>query len=156
MTVGTMLIGLMPLLWAEGSGADVMKRIAAPMVGGLVTSAFLTLEIIPVVYTAWRHAELVHARLHEAAPALARELSHFAWIARGGGGLLVVAAALHFWLEAKSYVVGPVVAAGIAALVLAWFGYIWARRRALTIAFGGTGSPPALLSPTTPDGGSHA
>jgi Cu/Ag efflux pump CusA len=47
MTVGTMLIGLVPLLWATGSGADVMKRIAAPMVGGLVTSAFLTLEIIP-------------------------------------------------------------------------------------------------------------
>ena len=43
MTVGTMLIGLVPLLWATGSGADVMKRIAAPMVGGLLSSAFLTL-----------------------------------------------------------------------------------------------------------------
>jgi Cu(I)/Ag(I) efflux system membrane protein CusA/SilA len=58
MTVSTMLIGLVPLLWAEGSGADVMKRIAAPMVGGLLTSAFLTLEIIPVVYTYWRYAQL--------------------------------------------------------------------------------------------------
>lgn len=58
MTVGTMFIGLVPLLWAEGSGADVMKRIAAPMVGGLITSAFLTLEIIPVVYTYWRYAQL--------------------------------------------------------------------------------------------------
>ena len=54
MTVGTMLFGLVPLLWAEGSGADVMKRIAAPMVGGLLTSALLTLEIIPVIYTYWR------------------------------------------------------------------------------------------------------
>jgi Cu(I)/Ag(I) efflux system membrane protein CusA/SilA len=54
MTVSTMLIGLVPLLWATSSGADVMKRIAAPMVGGLLTSAFLTLEIIPVVYTWWR------------------------------------------------------------------------------------------------------
>ena len=54
MTVATMLIGLLPLLWATSSGADVMKRIAAPMVGGLLTSAFLTLEIIPVVYTWWR------------------------------------------------------------------------------------------------------
>ncbi len=51
MTVGTTMIGLVPLLWAQGTGADVMKRIAAPMVGGLISSAFLTLEIIPVVYT---------------------------------------------------------------------------------------------------------
>ena len=58
MTVATMMIGLVPLLWAQGSGADVMKRVAAPMVGGLLTSAFLTLEIIPVVYTYWRYAQL--------------------------------------------------------------------------------------------------
>jgi Cu(I)/Ag(I) efflux system membrane protein CusA/SilA len=58
MTVGTMMIGLVPLLWATGTGADVMKRIAAPMVGGLITSAFLTLEIIPVVYTYWRLSQL--------------------------------------------------------------------------------------------------
>lgn len=58
MTVATMMLGLTPLLWATGSGADVMKRIAAPMVGGLVSSAFLTLELIPVVYTYWRHAQL--------------------------------------------------------------------------------------------------
>jgi len=58
MTVSTMLIGLVPLLWATGSGADVMKRIAAPMVGGLLSSAFLTLELIPVVYTYWRFAQL--------------------------------------------------------------------------------------------------
>ena len=61
MTVGTMLIGLVPLLWATGSGADVMKRIAAPMVGGLLSSAFLTLELIPVVYTYWRYAQLERA-----------------------------------------------------------------------------------------------
>jgi len=58
MTVATMLIGLTPLLWATGSGADVMKRIAAPMIGGLLSSAFLTLELIPVVYTYWRVAQL--------------------------------------------------------------------------------------------------
>ncbi len=57
MTVATMMIGLVPLLWSQGAGADVMKRVAAPMVGGLFTSAFLTLEIIPVVYTYWRHAQ---------------------------------------------------------------------------------------------------
>jgi len=58
MTVATMMIGLVPLLWSQGAGADVMKRVAAPMVGGLFTSAFLTLEIIPVVYTYWRFAQL--------------------------------------------------------------------------------------------------
>jgi len=63
MTVGTMLVGLIPLLWATGSGADVMKRIAAPMVGGLITSAFLTLEIIPVIYTYWRQEQLLWERL---------------------------------------------------------------------------------------------
>jgi len=62
MTVSTMLIGLVPLLWATGSGADVMKRIAAPMVGGLLSSAFLTLELIPVVYTYWRYAQLRRAQ----------------------------------------------------------------------------------------------
>jgi Cu(I)/Ag(I) efflux system membrane protein CusA/SilA len=58
MTVATMMIGLVPLLWSTGAGADVMKRVAAPMVGGLFTSAFLTLEIIPVIYTYWRYAQL--------------------------------------------------------------------------------------------------
>ncbi|MBI5549821.1 MAG: efflux RND transporter permease subunit, partial [Deltaproteobacteria bacterium] len=73
MTVSTMLIGLLPLLWATGSGADVMKRIAAPMVGGLLTSTFLTLEIIPVVYTYWRQEQLLWERLAKLdAPRLAR------------------------------------------------------------------------------------
>jgi Cu(I)/Ag(I) efflux system membrane protein CusA/SilA len=62
MTMATMLFGLVPLLWATGSGADVMKRIAAPMVGGLLSSAFLTLEIIPVIYTYWRFAQLERAQ----------------------------------------------------------------------------------------------
>ena len=62
MTVATMMIGLVPLLWSQGAGADVMKRVAAPMVGGLFTSAFLTLEIIPVVYTYWRYAQLRQER----------------------------------------------------------------------------------------------
>ena len=62
MTVASMIAGLVPLLWATGSGADVMKRIAAPMIGGLISSAFLTLEIIPVVYTAWRASQLARAK----------------------------------------------------------------------------------------------
>jgi Cu(I)/Ag(I) efflux system membrane protein CusA/SilA len=155
MTVGTMLIGLLPLLWAEGSGADVMKRIAAPMVGGLVTSAFLTLEIIPVIYTAWRYSELVHARLEAVAPELARELERYTWIARGGGALIALSAVLYFWLEMPLHIFGPPQVAGVAALVFALFGYLWARRRALTIAFGGTTLPSELLSKPQ-DGESHA
>jgi Cu(I)/Ag(I) efflux system membrane protein CusA/SilA len=62
MTVATMMIGLVPLLWSQGAGADVMKRVAAPMVGGLFTSAFLTLEIIPVIYTWWRWRDWQRAR----------------------------------------------------------------------------------------------
>ncbi len=54
MTVATLIIGLIPIMWATGSGADVMKRIAAPMIGGMVTSTFLTLVIIPAVYYTWR------------------------------------------------------------------------------------------------------
>ncbi|HXI60821.1 MAG TPA: efflux RND transporter permease subunit, partial [Polyangia bacterium] len=61
MTVAAMTCGLLPLLWATSSGADVIKRIAAPMVGGLVSSAFLTLELIPVVYTFWRQRQLRRA-----------------------------------------------------------------------------------------------
>jgi Cu(I)/Ag(I) efflux system membrane protein CusA/SilA len=68
MTVCTMLFGLVPLLWSQGTGADVMKRIAAPMVGGLLSSAFLTLEIIPVVYTYWRLWQLKHGRLPHVSP----------------------------------------------------------------------------------------
>jgi Cu(I)/Ag(I) efflux system membrane protein CusA/SilA len=132
-----------------------MKRIAAPMVGGLITSAFLTLEIIPVIYTAWRYEELIHARLSAVAPALARELDRFAWFARAGGVLLAAGIALHFWLEMPAHFVGPLVAAGIAALCLAWFGYTWARRRALMIAFGRTSLPPGLTSNPT-HGESHA
>jgi hypothetical protein len=72
-----MLIGLLPLLWAHGSGADVMKRIAAPMIGGLVTSAFLTLEIIPVIYTYWRYEQLRWRLAIEVAPEHARRLAQF-------------------------------------------------------------------------------
>jgi len=58
MTITTMGAGLLPLLWADGSGAEIMKRVAAPMLGGLATSAFLTLEVLPVLYTIWRGRQL--------------------------------------------------------------------------------------------------
>jgi Cu(I)/Ag(I) efflux system membrane protein CusA/SilA len=58
MTITTMAVGLLPLLWSDGAGAEIMKRVAAPMLGGLLTSAFLTLEVIPVLYTIWRTRQL--------------------------------------------------------------------------------------------------
>jgi Cu(I)/Ag(I) efflux system membrane protein CusA/SilA len=47
-------MGLLPILWSTGTGADVMKRIAAPMVGGLVTSFVLELLVYPAVYYLWK------------------------------------------------------------------------------------------------------
>ncbi len=54
MTVLTMMLGLLPLLWSEGAGADVMKRIAAPMVGGLASSFALELLVYPALFAFWK------------------------------------------------------------------------------------------------------
>ena len=54
MTVACMLFGLLPLMWSSGSGADVMKRIAAPMVGGIITSFLMELVVYPPVYAIWK------------------------------------------------------------------------------------------------------
>ncbi len=58
MTASAILAGLIPIMWSSGSGADVMKRIAAPMVGGVVTSVLLELAVYPVIYYLWRGREL--------------------------------------------------------------------------------------------------
>jgi Cu(I)/Ag(I) efflux system membrane protein CusA/SilA len=58
MTVAAIMAGLLPILWGDGAGASVMKRIAAPMVGGMVSSAVLTLVVIPAVYSLWKEYSL--------------------------------------------------------------------------------------------------
>lgn len=58
MTVTTTIAGLLPILWGTGTGSQVMKRIAAPMVGGMVTSTILTLLVIPTIYYMWKSFEL--------------------------------------------------------------------------------------------------
>jgi copper/silver efflux system protein len=58
MTVVAIMAGLAPILWSEGTGADVMKRIAAPMVGGMITSTLLTLVVIPAIYYLWRRSQM--------------------------------------------------------------------------------------------------
>jgi Cu(I)/Ag(I) efflux system membrane protein CusA/SilA len=61
MTVTAITAGLAPILWGSGTGADVMKRIAAPMVGGMITSTVLTLVVIPAVYLLWRRWQVARA-----------------------------------------------------------------------------------------------
>jgi Cu(I)/Ag(I) efflux system membrane protein CusA/SilA len=61
MTVTAIMAGLAPILWSRGTGADVMKRIAAPMVGGMVTATVLTLVVIPAIYLLWRNWQVAHA-----------------------------------------------------------------------------------------------
>jgi Cu(I)/Ag(I) efflux system membrane protein CusA/SilA len=54
MTVATTSIGLIPIMWSTGTGADVMKRIAAPLIGGIFTSFALELLVYPVIYEIWK------------------------------------------------------------------------------------------------------
>ena len=54
MTVMAILVGLLPIMWSHGAGADVMKRIAAPMIGGVLSSFLLELIVYPVIFEVWR------------------------------------------------------------------------------------------------------
>ncbi len=58
MTVLSTMVGLLPIMWGHGTGSEVMRRIAAPMVGGMVTSTILTLVVIPVIYELWKGREV--------------------------------------------------------------------------------------------------
>jgi Cu(I)/Ag(I) efflux system membrane protein CusA/SilA len=66
MTVSCMLFGLLPIMWSTGSGADVMKRIAAPMLGGIITSFLMELVVYPPIFAIWKWN-------WEVKPALTRE-----------------------------------------------------------------------------------
>jgi Cu(I)/Ag(I) efflux system membrane protein CusA/SilA len=58
MTVGVILAGLVPIMFSHGAGADVMKRIAAPMIGGVITSEILELTVYPAIFLLWKKREL--------------------------------------------------------------------------------------------------
>ncbi len=62
MTVFAIMAGLFPIMWSHGTGASVMQRIAAPMIGGMVTSTVLTLVVIPVLYYVWRRRHTADTR----------------------------------------------------------------------------------------------
>jgi Cu(I)/Ag(I) efflux system membrane protein CusA/SilA len=60
MTMTAILFGLLPIMWSTGSGSEVMKRIAAPMVGGVITSTALGLVLYPIFYFLWRRRGILH------------------------------------------------------------------------------------------------
>ena len=72
MTMATMFIGLIPIMWATGTGSDVWKRIAAPMVGCIFTSSVLELAVYPAIYEIWKwYFELKRGRAEPQPAALA-------------------------------------------------------------------------------------
>jgi Cu(I)/Ag(I) efflux system membrane protein CusA/SilA len=73
MTVLTTVIGLLPIMLGTGTGASMMKRIAAPMVGGMVSSTLLTLVVIPAVYSLWKEWELRRSAARRPAPSVRGE-----------------------------------------------------------------------------------
>ena len=70
MTVGVMFMGLIPIMWSTGAGADVMKRIAAPMIGGIFTSFILELVVYPAIYAIWKWNFEVKKQLRASGEAL--------------------------------------------------------------------------------------
>lgn len=58
MTVGTVIVGLLPIMFSQGTGAEVMRRIAAPMLGGMVSATILTLVVLPAIYFVWKRQTL--------------------------------------------------------------------------------------------------
>src|SRR5438094_7083279 len=81
MTVCAILFGLLPIMWSPvtQAGADVMKRIATPMIGGVVTSAILELLVYPVIYVIWRKRELPD-QSEEATPLIPPTLIPSGWM----------------------------------------------------------------------------
>ncbi len=75
MTVTAIMAGLLPILWGGGTGASVMKRIAAPMVGGMVSSTVLTLLVIPAIYALWKERLVRRTESRAADPVVAAGLA---------------------------------------------------------------------------------
>lgn len=138
MTVTTMLAGLVPLLWATGSGADVMRRIAAPMVGGLITSAFLTLEIIPAIYTYWRLEELMWERLQTLAAAKLKRLRTFAYAQAAGWTLLTATLLSAIYVALPQALFVSLLAVAGVVVVVATVGYLIERPAAKRLVWPAT------------------
>ena len=70
MTVAVIIAGLLPIMWGSGTGSEVMRRIAAPMVGGMITAPLLSMLVIPAAYLLLRRRELKREIRTAAAPAV--------------------------------------------------------------------------------------
>jgi Cu(I)/Ag(I) efflux system membrane protein CusA/SilA len=105
MTVCAIIAGLLPIMWSHGAGADTMKRIAAPMVGGMISSTILTLLIIPALYFLWRQRELSGSSEEEAAPLLPRSRETrrrlFKWIALIIGLIAIFVGGSFVWYKVR-------------------------------------------------------
>ena len=62
MTVLTVIIGLIPIMYGEGTGSEVMQRIAAPMIGGMASALLLTLLVLPAIFKLWKQREITHSQ----------------------------------------------------------------------------------------------
>ena len=62
MTVAAIIAGLLPIMLGSGTGSEVMRRIAAPMVGGMISATILTLVLIPAIFLLWQQYRLVHQK----------------------------------------------------------------------------------------------
>jgi copper/silver efflux system protein len=76
MTVSCMFFGLLPIMWSTGTGADVMKRIAAPMIGGILTSFLMELIVYPPIFAIWKWNWEVKPALKKKAAESAEEVVH--------------------------------------------------------------------------------
>jgi Cu(I)/Ag(I) efflux system membrane protein CusA/SilA len=123
-----------------------MKRIAAPMVGGLLTSAFLTLEVIPVVYTYWRQEQVLWDRLAELDPPRRTSLAVWATLQKGGGFALAAVAVAPAYLDLPGWVVGLAAAAAGAATIAGAVGYLRRRPAAKRLVWPSIRAVPAPLA----------
>ena len=58
MTVSIIIAGLLPIMLSDGTGSEVMQKIAAPMIGGMITAPLLSMFVIPALYLLWKQREL--------------------------------------------------------------------------------------------------
>jgi Cu(I)/Ag(I) efflux system membrane protein CusA/SilA len=70
MTVAVIIAGLIPIMWSEGTGAEIMQRIAAPMIGGMITAPLLSMLVIPAAYLLMRRRSLRASAGAQAEPIL--------------------------------------------------------------------------------------
>jgi Cu(I)/Ag(I) efflux system membrane protein CusA/SilA len=104
-----------------------MKRIAAPMVGGLLTSAFLTLEIIPVVYTYWRQEQVLWERLEAIAPVRLARLRAWTRVHGAAWCALTAAAVTALYVNLPRAALAPITGAAALAALVSAFGYLRER-----------------------------